>query len=574
MRLINVKTYELQEFQDENEVEYATLSHRWEQEEVLFKDMTGQANLSRVQKRIGWYKIQQCCQQAHSDGLEYVWVDTCCIDKSSSAELQEAINSMFRWYAKALVCYVYVSDVGVSRPTYRYRDDVYGFSQFTSSKWFQRGWTLQELLAPGTVFFYDYDWIYIGNRKGSCKAISQATQIPAKTLAEGLPAEGWRPCVAEIMSSSLIIWGGQTNTDEEILRYSDDQSIFAWHNAENEIHSGLLASSPDRFGTAALMTRSFMSSRMFSRRQPHTITNEGISVQLELVPLAPRLYGARLNAQLVDGDFLAENLRSGGPQASIYLRRLDFNSRYARASRKFAYSVANDLVGLLERGSYGSSQMRQVTVVRSMRGHEADINLAMDPCAFQISQLEYRKRRAVSVEPSRYPVERYGSDTLPVEHCTLWSKHAHGFTATTKLNDQDWTASPWHAPVFSTITLGFDFDFNPLCVLNLKNAKCLKWEACKEIVQAGTPWRRDPNFSAETSTFGFPFTWEASWGCEWRAHSGALLVVRMDLDDRDNNKGFSACFRCQTKDGTTAIVRLGMARTTPEQPWQFSCAVT
>jgi len=199
MRLINVKSYKLQEFQDENEVEYAILSHRWEQEEVLFKDMTGQVNLSRVQKRKGWYKIQQCCQQAHSDGLEYVWVDTCCIDKSSSAELQEAINSMFRWYAKALVCYVYLSDVGVSKSTYRYTDSSYDFSRFTSSKWFQRGWTLQELLAPGTVFFYDVDWIYIGNRKGSCKAISQATQIPARTLAEGLPAVGWRPCVAEIM---------------------------------------------------------------------------------------------------------------------------------------------------------------------------------------------------------------------------------------------------------------------------------------------------------------------------------------------------------------------------------------
>jgi len=361
---------------------------------------------------------------------------------------------------------------------------------------------------------------------------------------------------------------------EEILRYSDDQSIFAWHNAEHEILSGLLASSPDCFGTAALMTRSFMSPQMFSRRQPHTITNEGISVQLELVPLAPQLYGARLNAQLANGDFLAENRRSGGPQASIYLRRLDVNNRYARASRKFACSVANDLVGLLERGSYGFSQMRQITVVRSMRGHEADINLAMDPCAFQISQLEYRKRRAVSVEPLRYLVERNGSSILPVEHSTLSSKHAHGFTATIKLNDQDWIASPWRAPVFSTISLGFDFDFNPLCVLNFENADCLRREVYKEIVQAGTPWRRDTNFSAESSTFGFPFTWEASWGCEWKAHTEALLVVRMDLDDRDNNKGFSACFRCQTKDGTTAIVRLGMARTNPEQPWKFSCAVT
>lgn len=107
MRLINVKTYELEEFHDENEVEYAILSHRWEQEEVLFKDMTGRVNFSNVRTKKGWYKIQKCYQQAQIHGLGYVWVDKCCIDKSSSAELQEAINSMFRWYAKAHLCYAF-----------------------------------------------------------------------------------------------------------------------------------------------------------------------------------------------------------------------------------------------------------------------------------------------------------------------------------------------------------------------------------------------------------------------------------------------------------------------------------
>lgn len=145
MRLINVETLKLQEFLSANVPHYAILSHRWEEEEVTFQDlMSGKGH-----GMAGWKKIEGCCQLALHDKLEWVWIDSCCIDKSSSAELSEAINSMFRWYRDAEVCYTFLSDV--SGPL----DERRNMAGFRSSKWFTRGWTLQELLAPDELRFFD-----------------------------------------------------------------------------------------------------------------------------------------------------------------------------------------------------------------------------------------------------------------------------------------------------------------------------------------------------------------------------------------------------------------------------------
>lgn len=97
----------------------------------------------------GYRKIRFCAEQAWRDGLSHSWVDTCCIDKSSSAELSEAINSMFRSYRDATKCYVYLADVPTlpTEPPWE--------SAFRDSRWFTRGWTLQELIAPRTIEFCD-----------------------------------------------------------------------------------------------------------------------------------------------------------------------------------------------------------------------------------------------------------------------------------------------------------------------------------------------------------------------------------------------------------------------------------
>ena len=110
MWLLEASTYLLHEFIDsENAPPYLILSHTWEGDEVSFRDVQDQS--PDLSNKSGYVKIRYICEQALHDGIDWVWVDTCCIDKSSSAELSEAINSMYAIYAQAVTCYVYMVDV-------------------------------------------------------------------------------------------------------------------------------------------------------------------------------------------------------------------------------------------------------------------------------------------------------------------------------------------------------------------------------------------------------------------------------------------------------------------------------
>jgi heterokaryon incompatibility protein (HET) len=160
---------------------YAILSHTWgaDAEEVSFKDMMDGTGTSKP----GYHKIWFCGEQARRDGLQYFWIDTCCIDKSSSTELQEAINSMFRWYNNAAKCYVYLADV--SRPAF----DTDGKSSqlpwetsFRKCRWFGRGWTLQELVAPALVEFFSKEGEHLGNKRSLERHIHEVTGIPVEAL--------------------------------------------------------------------------------------------------------------------------------------------------------------------------------------------------------------------------------------------------------------------------------------------------------------------------------------------------------------------------------------------------------
>ena len=141
--------FSLAEFFESNIPEYAILSHRWGAEEVTFKDLM--ESTSKSKSKAGYGKIQFCGEQAKRDGLQYFWVDTCCIDKANAVELQEAISSMFRWYQKATKCYVYMPDVSWPRTSSAsdFNKDYFNkdwVSTFRNSVWFTRGWTLQELV--------------------------------------------------------------------------------------------------------------------------------------------------------------------------------------------------------------------------------------------------------------------------------------------------------------------------------------------------------------------------------------------------------------------------------------------
>lgn len=121
MRLIDTETRELREFSGDNIPKYAILSHTWEEGEVTFQDWT----IAEREKKKGYFKINMACRQAQEHGWKYLWVDTNCIDKSSSAELSEAINSMFSWYQKASICYVYLADVKAMPDKWEYMTDEY-----------------------------------------------------------------------------------------------------------------------------------------------------------------------------------------------------------------------------------------------------------------------------------------------------------------------------------------------------------------------------------------------------------------------------------------------------------------
>jgi hypothetical protein len=183
MRLLSLSNdgaLSLTEFHN-NFPSYAILSHTWGRsgEEVTFKDLRDGTGMSKD----GYTKILFCGQQAARDGIQYFWVDTCCIDKSSSAELSEAINSMFRWYRNAARCYVYLSDVTAIDID---QNGLIWQSDFEKSKWFTRGWTLQELLAPISVEFFSKEWHRLGDKESLELQIHEITTIDSKAI-QGTP---------------------------------------------------------------------------------------------------------------------------------------------------------------------------------------------------------------------------------------------------------------------------------------------------------------------------------------------------------------------------------------------------
>lgn len=159
---------------------YAILSHTWEKEEVLLQDMIENAGIaSKTVNKAGWRKIQFCADQAAADGLQYFWIDTCYIDKKNAVELGAAINSMFRWYQNAARCYAYLSDVTKQESTSGEKAWKEGFR---SSRWFTRGWTLQELIAPRQVDFFSAEGKPLGTKTSLAAEISDISGIPKNAL--------------------------------------------------------------------------------------------------------------------------------------------------------------------------------------------------------------------------------------------------------------------------------------------------------------------------------------------------------------------------------------------------------
>ncbi|PYH58326.1 uncharacterized protein BO96DRAFT_432262 [Aspergillus niger CBS 101883] len=288
MRLLNTQVsdrgkFAIQEFTDYELPPYAILSHTWSKEEVTYQEI----NAAGAKKKSGYDKITQCCSVARASGYEYVWIDTCCIDKTSSAELSEAINSMYQWYQKAEICYAYLADI---------RSE----GEIAKSKWLTRGWTLQELIAPSRVVFLNEEWRMLGDKAHLQDKIAEYTGIPPSILSGEEDLE--TSSVAQRMSWAAkrqtsrvedrayslmgifsvnmpLIYGEGENAfirlQEEIMRISDDQSLFAWGSSDDR--GGLLATSPDAFAHSYDIVRS---NPFGTLDNPFTVSSRGVQLDL------------------------------------------------------------------------------------------------------------------------------------------------------------------------------------------------------------------------------------------------------------------------------------------------------
>ena len=208
MRLLKLKDgeFSLVEFVGDNIPRYAILSHTWgaDDEEVTFRDLMESTGKSKS----GYEKIRFCGKQAANDGLQYSWVDTCCIDKSSSTELSEAINSMFRWYHNATKCYVHLPDISIGGSIENELSSQWTWKPaFQHSRWFTRGWTVQELIAPKSVEFYSAEGERLSDKNSLVQEIHEITGITVQAL-QGSPLSSFS--VDERMS-----WAARRETKRE-----------------------------------------------------------------------------------------------------------------------------------------------------------------------------------------------------------------------------------------------------------------------------------------------------------------------------------------------------------------------
>jgi hypothetical protein len=301
MRLLNTKSLTLNTFFGDTPP-YAILSHTWDQDEVSFQDMhSGHMALANL---AGFRKIEAACRIAVADGFQYIWIDTCCIDKSSSSELSEAINSMFQWYQKAVVCYVYLSDVGHGSKADILQPD----SAFRTSRWFKRGWTLQELIAPSSLIFFSREWSELGTKSSLKDIVSEVTTIQSEVLSGQGGTTSFSPYILQNFSiAQKMSWTASRETtreedsayslmgifdvhmpmlygegkfafirlQEEIMKRSCDQTIFAWKSLIFG-ESGLLASSASFFAESGNIVRA---GKLDTR--PFVLTNRGINMELQ-----------------------------------------------------------------------------------------------------------------------------------------------------------------------------------------------------------------------------------------------------------------------------------------------------
>ncbi|KAI8721667.1 HET domain-containing protein [Fusarium sp. LHS14.1] len=397
MRLIKVASVdsprglEMVDFSPNNVPPYAILSHTWTDDEVIYTDVIN----NTAKQKSSYHKVEYTCRQAIADGYEYAWADNCCIDKRSSAELSEAINSMFEWYSKAERCYAYLTDCPGDVDTTTLD------SKFTGSRWFTRGWTLQELVAPQDLIFYGQNWVRIGEKRIMSQILSSITGIDedilinirpihsasvAKRMSWAASRETTRPedvaySLMGLFNVNMPMLYGEGDRaflrlQEEIMKQSDDQSIFAWtdRDAPSDAHHGLLAKSPTNFK----YSNSVVPYEDWEPRTPYSMSNRGLRIDLHLTRQDGDIFVAAIDCpspkDYENNSFLA-----------LYLRKVsDGDEQYARI-RVGQFAQVN------ERGNLRSIYVRQDAQPSPVEGvfptHVLQLRKGPDPTVYGVTRI-------------------------------------------------------------------------------------------------------------------------------------------------------------------------------------------
>jgi hypothetical protein len=351
MRLINTTTFAA-EFVSvaAGAKEYAILSHTWGPEELSFQELLAieQDATHRSATKAGYLKVRGACDKARAAGFGYIWIDTCCIDKSSSTELSEAINSMYRWYKEALVCFVYLEDIEASGEVVN--------PGLEGCRWFTRGWCLQELIAPEVVEFCDKQWTTICSKATMADQIAKITRISSDILLDSslvgsVPVAqrmSWAAgrgttrkedeayCLLGIFGIAMPMLYGEGSQafrrlQEHIITKSNDMSIFVPRSSlqgnQSARFQGLFANSPKDFSDCGSITHT---SGHAVYNAAFTLTNSGLLFRHLRLVVERRnaMYILRLNCKSEDGHDVRIYLRKVGP--ALYAKIGSPPSSFAR----------------------------------------------------------------------------------------------------------------------------------------------------------------------------------------------------------------------------------------------------
>lgn len=349
IRLVRTDTLRLTSFMGLGIPKYAILSHAWDHDgEISFQEMMAISEDPDhlAGKKSGYAKIAKACQEAKRNGIDYVWVDTCCIDKTSSSELSESINSMYKWYQKAEVCFALLADFNADSAAYE--------TALPKCRWFTRGWCLQELIAPQDVEFFDVNWNHIGSKAGLTSLISKITRIDEGVLIDNslitstpvacrmswaaerntTREEDMAYCLLGIFDVNMPMLYGEgpkafIRLQKEIIKTSNDLSIFAFlhgstsHGSSSQPYCDLFATSPRDFMSCGNLVNI---GTVVHWNDAFALTNKGLyfrraKLQTDILHGS---YSMLLNCMPSEFKFSRMYLRKVGP--SLFARYDDYRS--------------------------------------------------------------------------------------------------------------------------------------------------------------------------------------------------------------------------------------------------------